>query len=135
MGSSLPSFLFSLPPHLLATQKKRIAWRTVADGALPGQRQAAMFLLLWQLPREGDCLSHFVQSVCEYLLFTEDKKGQELWNSIEGQSGNLSAWSSFLLYSDIWCPLPEQIRAIPSSSRGGGLPVLRQHSHQWEHRN
>lgn len=48
------------------------------------------------------------------------KKGQELWNSIEGQNGNLFARSSFLSYSDIWCPLPEQIRAIPGSSGGGG---------------
>lgn len=56
--------------------------------------------------------------------FHRRQKGQELWNSIEGQNGNLFAWSNFLLYSDIWRPLPEQIRAIPSSSRGKGLPVL-----------
>lgn len=38
--------------------------------------------------------------------------GEELWNSIEGQNGNHFAWSSFLLYFDIWCPLPGQIGAI-----------------------
>lgn len=46
------------------------------------------------------------------------REGEELWNSIEGQKGNLFAGSSILLYFDIWCPLPGQIGAIQRVCRG-----------------
>lgn len=102
---------------------------------LPGQHRAAISRPLWWLPQVGTCLPHFAQSGFEYLIFTDDEKGQELWNSTQGQNGDLLGRSDLFSYSDIWRPLPEQIRANPRSVWRGGLPVVTLHWLPWGHRN
>lgn len=86
--------------------------------------------LFCQLPLQGICWLHFAQ--CLWIFdFHRRQKGQEFWNSVEGQNGNLFAWSSFLLYPDIWHPLWDKIRVMLHQGGGGGLPVLIASSSVW----
>lgn len=136
-GRRWHGFIFFSPfsvcsPH---PSPHKTAWRTEAGVTLSGYCQAAISLLLWLLPQEGGCLAQ-LGSVCLWIFdFHRRQKRVRALEFNRRSEWPSFACSGFLSDPDIWRPLPGQIKAIPSSRRGGRLPVFRPHSYQCEHRN
>lgn len=71
---SFPSSLFFTPqpcPSRWIKRQLRELWQVSLF-----QGRAKQPSLFCQLPLQGSCWLHFAQYVCEYLIFTEDKKGK-----------------------------------------------------------
>lgn len=122
-GCFLPSFLFlPVPLHPPSPQIKRQLrdlWQMPPFQGSAKQTTLFGFDNFYRL--EAACPT--VCSVFVDIWFSQDKRARALALTRRSEWQRFFAESSFLLYSDIWCPLPEQIRAIPSHVRGR-LPVL-----------
>lgn len=72
-GSFFPSLFFTPQPHPSLSIKRQLRELWQMSFFQGRAKQPSLFC---QLPLQGSFWLHFDQYVCEYLIFTEDKKGK-----------------------------------------------------------